>query len=328
MTRSPLHFATYFDKHYLTRGLALYQSLASHSPPLKLWVLCLDDETFATLHRLRLRNVELISIDELERADPGLLAVKPTRQPVEYFWTCGPAYLRYLFDTRPEIDLLTYVDADVCFFDSPAPIYAQLGGGSILLVEHRQSHLVPASGLLTGLFNVGLLAFQRTANALACIERWREQCIEWCFLRKEEGRFGDQKYLDEWPSRWPDVVVLDLKGAGVGPWNLGSYTFTQDGDTVLVDDEPLIFYHFSMLRRIVGSLYDATLWMWRTPMETTVRRRIYEPYLRQLQQASRLVKSVDGPRPGTDNVLGKFTRTRHAYKALWHQTYVIRSPAR
>jgi hypothetical protein len=52
-TTSPavIHYATYFDRHYLTRGLALYRSLVRHSRPFALWVLCLDKETHRTLSR-------------------------------------------------------------------------------------------------------------------------------------------------------------------------------------------------------------------------------------------------------------------------------------
>jgi hypothetical protein len=45
--------------------------------------------------------------------------VKPTRQPVEYSWTRGPAFLRYPFDRELEIELLTYLDADLLFFGDP-----------------------------------------------------------------------------------------------------------------------------------------------------------------------------------------------------------------
>jgi hypothetical protein len=84
MTPLPLHYATYFDRHYLTRGLALYRSLCDHGPPFQLWTLCLDEDTQHTLQDLHLEHLRLVSIVELERADPALLEVKPTRQTTEY----------------------------------------------------------------------------------------------------------------------------------------------------------------------------------------------------------------------------------------------------
>jgi hypothetical protein len=237
--RRQLHYATYFDRHYLSRGLTLYRSLARHSPPFVLWVLCLDEETHRTLSNLGLEQVELVRLAELEQADPALLAAKPGRQVVEYYWTCGPAFLVYLLEQHPPIDMLTYLDADLFFFGDPTPIYDELGDGSILLIEHRYSPSMQALYAHRGLYNVGLLVFRGTAVGLACLRRWREQCIDWCFHREEPNRFADQKYLEEWPGRYEGVAVLCHRGAGLAPWNLANYCLSHDRRRVLVDGEPL-----------------------------------------------------------------------------------------
>jgi hypothetical protein len=95
---SPIHYATYFDRHYLARGLALYRSLVRHSRPFVLWVLCLDEDTERTLATMRPGNVVSLSLRELERADPALAAARADRHLYEYYWTCGPAYLLYLLE--------------------------------------------------------------------------------------------------------------------------------------------------------------------------------------------------------------------------------------
>src|SRR5207244_8164736 len=91
---------------------------------------------------------------------------------------------------------------------------------------------------------VGWVSFRRDAHALACLHWWRERCLEWCYDRYEDGRFADQKYLDDWPSRFQRVAVLQHKGANLAPWNLANYTIRANGDRVLVDEAPPILSHF------------------------------------------------------------------------------------
>jgi hypothetical protein len=324
MSVDPIQYATYFDRHFLTRGLALYSSLVRHSPPFVLRVLCLDDETYQTLRQLRLDHLALTRLAELERADPALLATRPGRQPVEYYWTCGPAFLLYLLSQHDQIDTLTYLDADLFFFGDSSPIYRELGSGSVLIVHHRWPPAAPGRGPVPrpkGSYNVGLLVFRRTAAGLTCLRDWRERCLEWCYDRVEPGRFGDQKYLDAWPGRFEGVVVAQHKGIGLAPWNLAGYRYQYDDDAIQVDSDPLVFYHFQGLRAVTPWLYDPA---WRRQgrslqPDARVRRRIYVPYVRELRALERRLRAggfVRQPRASvrTDEdrlrLLGRMLRQR------------------
>ena len=272
----------------------LHRSLARHSPPFVLWVLCLDDETHRTLATLRLDGVKLIRLAELERADPALLRVKPGRRPVEYYWTCGPALLAHLLERHPTIDRLTYLDGDLCFFGDPTPIYDELGERSILLIEHRKTSPESDRSRAKGRYNVGMLAFPRTAEGLAYLARWREQCLEWCFDRIEPGRFGDQKYLEEWPTLYRGAVVVRHKGAGVAPWNVGRHRISHAQGRIWVDADPLVFYHFNRLRMVADWLYEPCRWRRRRQLAPMVRRHIYVPYVRELRAAADRIRAAGG----------------------------------
>jgi hypothetical protein len=324
VTPRPIEYATYFDRHYLTRGLALYGSLVRHSPPFVLRTLCLDDETYQTLARLRLDHLALTPLAELERADPALLEVKPTRHPVEYYWTCGPAFLTYLFDRQPDLGPLVYLDADLFFFSDPSPLYDELGDGSILLVEHRETQAVRQQMQgAAGVYNVGLVAFGRSREALACLRRWREQCLEWCYFRREPGRFGDQKYLDAWPARYEGVVVTQHLGAGLAPWNVDNHALHLNGRGVQVDGRPLVFYHFNSLRSITAWLYDPCLWRAGARLTPELKGQVYVPYLRELRSARRLVRAVGGPEPSTDNLLSGRGRLRLLARMVRHRSSLV-----
>ncbi len=136
---------------------------------------------------------------------------------------------------------------------------------------------------------MGWVSFRRDAEALVCLRWWRERCLEWCYDRCEDGRFADQKYLDDWPSRFQGVAVLQHKGANLAPWNLANYTIREAGNRVWVDEQPLIFFHFHRLKQIEGWVYDPCISWYKAKASTVVRRRIYAPYIRTLAETARLV---------------------------------------
>jgi hypothetical protein len=287
-------FCTYFDRNYLARGLALYRSLREHCPGFRLWVLCMDDESFTALTLLRLPEVEPIALHDFERGDAALLAAKGNRSRLEYYFTCTPSLPLYVLKHCPAVDVITYLDADLYFFSTPEPLFEEWGGGSVAIIGHRfPPRLRHMEG--KGIYNVGWLSFRRDENALDCLTWWRKQCLAWCYDREEEGRFADQKYLDDWPSRFRKVVVIQHPGANLAPWNLGNYRLrVTDRGAVLVDDQPLIFFHFHGLREIFRWLYDPA-WAWYGVVSSPVlRTHIYNRYLRALHAVRPLLPVAAG----------------------------------
>ncbi|MGA9347289.1 MAG: glycosyl transferase [Anaerolineae bacterium] len=289
------YFCTYFDSNYFIKGLALYRSLVRHATPFHLWVLCCDDWTYEILQELALPEVHPISLRDFEDGDKELLRAKGNRSQIEYYFTCTPSLLLYILRNHSEVDVITYLDADLFFFSSPSPIYEELGDNSILIIGHRfPPHLRHRE--VYGIYNVGFLSFRRNDEGLRCLHWWRDRCLEWCYDRVENGRFADQKYLDDWPIRFPRVVVLQHKGAGLAPWNVAGYSIRECNGSVLVDSDPLVFYHFHNLKMITRFLFDPDLGNYGAQFNDTLRRRIYGPYLRELRSLMRQKASVGNPR--------------------------------
>jgi hypothetical protein len=287
------HFCTYFDRHYLARGLALHASLTRHCPAFTLWVLCMDRITYDILSRLRRPGLEPIAIEELEAYDRPLAAVKTDRRPVEYYFTCTPALPVFLFETRAGIDLLTYIDADLFFFESPQPIFDEIGAASVAIIEHRfPAHLRDFERY--GIYNVGWVSFRRDEAGQECVRWWRERCIEWCYDRYEDSRFADQKYLDDWPRRFRNVVSLQHLGANVAPWNVMQYRVESVKGRVFIDGTPLIFYHFHGFRRRNRWLYDTYLAAYGAVAGRVLRTRVYRRYARALVAATTEVERREG----------------------------------
>ena len=60
------HFVTLFNFNYLPQGLAMINSLKSDTK-FVIWVICLDKKVFNFLSQKNIENVNLVSIEELEK---------------------------------------------------------------------------------------------------------------------------------------------------------------------------------------------------------------------------------------------------------------------
>ncbi len=242
-----IHITSLFDKNYLVRALALYNSLIAFEPKLQFWFLCLDDDSLKVLKLMNLKNVSAISLDELK--DQELLETKSSRNAGEFAFTSKSAFIYFLFQSNrvEENDGLVFSDADILFFYSPYIIFNKMSNGnySIGITPHKFPRKKKYLNKKVGKYNAGLIFFINTTESRKCVARWRTQCIEWCYLRYENGRLGDQMYLNDWIKKYVGVYEIKEKGVNLGSWNVGNYSISKKtSGNIMVDNEPLVCYHF------------------------------------------------------------------------------------
>jgi hypothetical protein len=286
------YYCTYFDKNYLVKALAMIASLNRESSgEFTLYAVCLDELTRTLVNKLHLPHVVTVPLHEVERGDAELLAAKKTRSIVEYYWTLTPSVLLWLLKRHREIELLTYLDADLYFFGPTDPIFAELADNSILIHGHRfpeeLQHLE-----IHGKYNVGLLCFRRDAAGLEALQWWRERCNEWCYGTVEDGKYGDQLYLDDWPERFKKVRVLEHIGSGVAPWNHIQYRFrTDETGKVWIDDTTVVFYHFHALDFVRPDLIVPAKFL-VYPLREDIVRCCIMPYVQELSSCIGSVRAL------------------------------------
>ena len=235
------YFCTLFDSNYLIKGLTMIQSLAEFCEDFEIYVLCLDCKTKNILEKINNSHIKCIELFEVENND--LLKAKKDRTKTEYCWTLASNFTWYVMDNFKDINLITYLDADLLFYSSFEPIFKEIKNSSIAIIEHRFAQ--PYKNLeVNGKFCVEWNSFRRDEEGLRCLNRWRKQCLEWCFYKLEEGKMGDQKYLDEWPDLYTSCHIIENVGAGIAPWNYSQYEIKNKKDKITINGENLIFYHF------------------------------------------------------------------------------------
>ena len=100
----------------------------------------------------------------------------------------------------------------------------------------------------SGIYCVQFMYFKNNLEGKKILSDWRKQCIKWCYNRFENGKFGDQKYLDNWPQKYSKLHILNNLGGGVAPWNVQQYKVLKNLKFLKLSNKTkfnLIFLSFS-----------------------------------------------------------------------------------
>jgi len=248
-------FCTLFDSNYLDRGLALIESLNQFSDSFTLYVFTFDDIAYNILMELQLKNVVVVSENEI--LDDELRKVKSSRTRTEYCWTCTPVIIQYMF-MNYKVESCTYIDADLFFYASPKVLFDEINASAcdVSIIEHRFSSFITkkANEEKHGKYCVEFNTFFNNENGKRVLEWWKQKCFSECSMKFSKEGFGDQKYLNEWPKLFKGVYELKNVGAGVAPWNLSDYKLLQNtGRSILLSYKKnvecqLIFFHFQGIK--------------------------------------------------------------------------------
>lgn len=177
-----------------------------------------------------------------------------------------------------------------------------MGDSDVLITPHRYSKMYDQT-LTSGKYCVQFNTFKNTENGLAVLKQWRNDCIEWCYNRYEDGKRGDQMYLDTWMEKYQGIHELEHLGGGVAPWNMQQYEFLKNEQGIqgveLISNKQfeLVFFHFhymfsvrkSIFREFSFDIYE---------LSDNTRKIVYLPYLKYLiksfRNCIRFDKNMDG----------------------------------
>lgn len=274
-----MNFCTLFDSYYLHKGMALYLSLERVTQDFHLYVMAFDKNSYDKLNSFGFKHMTVELLDDFET--PELKAVKPTRNKAEYCWTAGPSVI-YHFLTKYKLDKITYLDSDLFFLSSPEIIEQEAGDSSVVITEQGIGEEAAAR---YGRYCVQYMTFRNDEDGLGTLTWWRDKCIEWCFQIMEPTRYADQKYLDEFPKRWKNVCVLKNLGAGIAPWNMLKYQYTDHSLKYNGEEWPFVFFH---MHGVIITVKDGilTAHSHHYALNKDVTRLFFEPYAALMAKVS------------------------------------------
>ena len=152
-------------------------------------------------------------------------------------------------------DQVCYVDPDICFYKEMSEVTQLLSAGTdIVLTPHL---LAPVTDdkmpreldiRRAGAYNFGFCALRDTANVRRFLQWWQSKLTRDCVNDADRGLFVDQGWIDLVPGLFDNVAILRHKGYNVAYWNIAQRPlYKTDLQGYFIDQEPLVFFHFSGL---------------------------------------------------------------------------------
>jgi len=273
-------------------------SLFSKLPNSILYAICADTDSYRLFSTLD--DSRIVPIDLEKALGVELEELASSRSHTELMWTLSSFSFDIVFDHYPKVDLLTYVDADVYFVSDPSQILLtfQHSTAGAMITRHSFTKRLGRLEAKAGEFNVQFIPMKRV-DGFDIRSRWKSQCAEWCYARHEDGKFGDQKYLNEWPALWGSkVMVWPKEEQFQGPWNADKFS---SGSAVT--------YHFSSLAFLSSNLARIALPLYAIPFRHILR--LYLPYMRTLLAADSKLEGLEHSKRASNKRYFFFPVTRN-----------------
>lgn len=263
-------YVTFFDSAYLPQGLSLHNSIQLFDPQSRLTVYAMDNQVSKVLSEL-----DLVGLDVLpawDRLPNEIQVLRGRRDWLSLLWTTTPFVIADRLKNLSDGTRLYYVDADMALFRNPRPVFQEFeySDRDILITAHNFAPEYDASHSV-GEFAVQFLGVRRN-GAEDILRDWGEQCLKACPTSPGDGVFGDQKYLDNWPARFPQRIHIASDPEWFqGPWNAVRFPASR-----------ALAYHFHGLRIMKGGRVRLTT-HYRLPGPTI--STLYVPYTKMLNRA-------------------------------------------
>lgn len=233
-----MNFCTLFDSNYASKGIALYLSLEQQTDDFVLYVMGMDRKCQEILSSIGFKHMVVECIDDID--SPELAEAKGNRSRAEFCWTCGSFFTDY-FLNKYNLPDITYLDSDLMFFSSPKAIFDELitNNASVGLSPHYKHYNA------TGKYCVQYVYFKNDIDGCAALTWWKDSCLKWCYSQMEDGKYGDQLYLESMPSLFNNVYEIQHRGHGIATWNQMFYKFYDGFLSYKGQNYPYVFFHYS-----------------------------------------------------------------------------------
>lgn len=247
---------TIVAKNYIGLGLILEQSIRKYYSDFDFYIVVADEHSsnLPELPHYVLFANKILGINSHNWYN---MAFK--YDLTEFCTAIKPKSITYLLNQG--YSKVIYLDPDIYFFSSLAPIFNNLNRYDIILTPHITSMAELGSSdapenvwLSCGVFNLGFIAISDSAKSRKMLEWWNQRLVDHCYVEHGDGEYTDQKWINFLPAFFtPDELLIDNNlGMNLAPWNfyerevIFGTTYEvhyRNGDNNMTF--PLMFVHYS-----------------------------------------------------------------------------------
>lgn len=247
-----MHIFTSITSNYIPKARVLAESVKTHVPGAEFHLLLCDRPP----RDFDLESEPFDALILLEDLDiPGRDAWAFQHNVVELCTAVKGLGFAWLFN-KCGAEKVVFLDPDIVVFSPLTRIAELLDEHSIVLTPHQTEPESSRSAILDhevsslkhGVFNLGFLAVRNSEEGNRFVTWWGERLREFCYDDKGAGLFTDQKWIDLAPAFFSDIAILREPQFNVSTWNISHRQLSGSlADGVMVNGQPLCFYHFSGL---------------------------------------------------------------------------------
>lgn len=284
-----MNIATYTSVEYFSTFLTFYKTIEDKKT--SLYILCLDKEVELLIKKFNVK-CKFFHLHEIDNDFPKLRS----RKFKNINEKIGVYRLFYSYKLINDFNLSIHlIDSDTFFFTSPIKLneYINSLGASVAYAEHNYSYKKNKMSDKYGVYNAGYIFFKNNETARNFLQKYKSKCydfITWEISQNKKNIFADQTYLEDLKNISNEIKIIKHKGINCAPWNIGNYKVKIVDETIFVDNDILIFYHFSGIRYIFNNIFLFNLFYYNQKNLSNVKNIIYQKYLKLLKKNILLVK--------------------------------------
>lgn len=163
----------------------------------------------------------------------------------------------FLFNNE-KLKSLIYMDTDLYFCGAITNFLAELKNCNALFTPHlchadmdqklTKANLAQEAYVnATGIYNLGFFGINNTEESKKFLLWWYMRTKTFCHRDLRAGFFDDQKWLDPVHVFFEKISAFKNQSYNVAVWNLVERDVTKKNGRYFVNDDPLVFFHFSQI---------------------------------------------------------------------------------